>query len=115
MSQQDLKKKNKLIIIETELKKSTFYSLIGRASKKMRGISFNYQDSVFTIEFFFDQELTEEEEEEMEYAHTEVLADIWPDIYDGDIRLKLTVVPVTKDIFEKKGNRGWIFLRKEYE
>ena len=44
----------------------------------MRGISFNYDHERKTIEtiIIFDSILSEEEQEEMEIANTEVLADI---------------------------------------
>ena len=53
-----------------QVKFSTFYSLVGRASKKMRGISFNYDHERKTIEtiIIFDSILSEEEQEALKRA-----------------------------------------------
>ena len=90
---------------------STFYSLLGRASKKMRGITFNYDHKSKIIEtiIFFDSTLSEEEKEEMEIANTEVLADIHNEV--TDFLLTLEITPSSEDILDKCGNWGWIYLR----
>ncbi|NUE65640.1 hypothetical protein [Snodgrassella sp. ESL0253] len=106
--------KEELIKVKHEINRSTMYSLIGRSSKKMRGISLNYDEQFMTIEMFFDEKLTEEEEEEMEYAHAEVVSDIFPQIYDGGIKLVFKICPANESILDKKGNLGWFYLRKEY-
>ncbi|TCB75157.1 hypothetical protein [Acinetobacter sp. ANC 4173] len=92
---------------------STFYSLLGRASKKMRGITFNYDHKGKIIEtiIFFDSTLSEEEE--MEIANTEVLADIHNEI--TDFLLTLEITPSSEAILDKCGNWGWIYLRREYD
>ena len=50
-----------------QTKELTLYSLVGCASKKMRGITLNYDDANKSIEtiIFFDMELSEEEEEKL--------------------------------------------------
>ncbi|WP_141674811.1 hypothetical protein [Gilliamella sp. WF3-4] len=106
--------KEELIKVKHEINRSTMYSLIGRSSKKMRGISLNYDEKFMIIEMFFDEKLTNEEEEEMECAHSEVVSDIFPQIYDGGIKLVLTILPIEENILDKKGNLGWFYLRKEY-
>ena len=94
---------------------STFYSLLDRASKKMRGITFNYDHKDKAIEtiIFFDSTLSEEEQEEMEIANTEVLADIHNEI--TYFLLTLEIIPSSEAILEKCGNWGWIYLRREYD
>lgn len=98
-----------------QVKFSTFYSLVGRASKKMRGISFNYDHERKTIEtiIIFDSPLSEEEQEEMEVANTEVLADIHNEV--AGFFLTLKVIPSFKSILDQHGNWGWIYLRHEYD
>lgn len=94
---------------------STFYSLFGRASKKMRGITFNYDHKSKIIEtiIVFDSILSEEEQEEMEIANTEILADIHNEV--ADFFLALKVIPSSKTILDQCGNWGWIYLRHEYD
>ncbi len=106
--------REEIIKVKNEINRSTMYSLLGRSTKKMRGISLNYDEQFMIIEMFFDEKLTNEEEEEMEYAHSEVVSDIFPLIYDGGIKLVLTVLPIEENILDKKGNLGWFFLRREY-
>ncbi|ENV48662.1 hypothetical protein P255_00173 [Acinetobacter brisouii CIP 110357] len=97
------------------VKASTFYSLLGRASKKMRGITFNYDHKSKIIEtiIFFDSKLSEEEEEEMNIANTEVLADIYNEV--TYFLLTLEIIPSSEAIVDKRGNWGWVYLRHEYD
>lgn len=99
-----------------KLRESTLYSLIGCASKKMRGITFNYDHEINSIEtiMIFDAELTEDEDEAMQLANTEVFSDLHHEI-TGDFILTLIVVSHGESILDKCGNWGWIYLRKEYE
>ncbi|MDF7670881.1 hypothetical protein PT276_06685 [Orbaceae bacterium ESL0721] len=51
------------------------YSLIDRATK-MRGVTADLnKDNILTIRMIFDNKLLDEEEEEMQIANTEVVAD----------------------------------------
>ena len=98
-----------------QTKELTLYSLVGCASKKMRGITLNYDDANKSIEtiIFFDMELSEEEEEAMQIANTEVIAGIHNEV-TGEFVLTLTVFPPSESILDKCGNWGWIYLRHEY-
>ncbi|OCG77232.1 hypothetical protein A9G42_01010 [Gilliamella sp. Nev6-6] len=101
------------INIRNQINQSVMYSLLGRATKKMRGITAELnKDNLLTIKMFFDNNLSEEEEEEMQIANTEVVADFFNDF--KDIYLDLLVVHKSIDICDKKGNLGWFYLRKEY-
>ncbi len=106
--------RQKNLTLFQQVKASTFYSLLGRASKKMRGITFNYDHKSQIIEtiIFFDSKLSEEEKEEMEIANTEVLADIHNEV--TDFLLTLEIIPSSEAILDKYGNWGWIYLRREY-
>ena len=99
--------------IKNRINLSVMYSLLDRATKKMRGITADLdEDNILTIKMFFDSDLLEEEEEEMQVANTEVVADFFDDF--KDIYLDLLVVPISISIYDKKGNLGWLYLRKEY-
>jgi len=97
--------------------------LLGIATKKMRGITLNYNNSLLEVNTFFDNELTEEEEEEMQTMDTRLITSAYPYLYNskGEVilnidkfGLNLIVIPADIDISDKEGNLGWIFLRKEY-
>lgn len=107
--------RQKNLLLFQRVEALTFYSLIGSASKKMRGITFNYDHKNKAIEtiIFFDSTLSEEEQEEMEIANTEVLADIHNEI--TYFLLTLEVIPCSEVILERCGNWGWIYLRREYD
>ncbi|WP_392551806.1 hypothetical protein RHO14_10055 [Orbus wheelerorum] len=90
----------------------TMYSLLDRATKKMRGITANWDGTDLLIEMFFDCELTEDEEEEMQIANTEVVSDLYQE-FKG-MYLNLTVIKPSVSLYDKKGNLGWFYLRKEY-
>lgn len=106
--------------------KMTFYimnSLLGIATKKMRAISLNYMDRVMDINIIFDSELTKEEEEEMMEADSDALSSAYPVLFDWQgkpilevdkMNLNLIVIPSSVSILDKKGNIGWIYLRREY-
>ena len=57
--------------------------------------------------------ISEEEQEEMEIANTEVLADIHNEV--AGFFLTLKVIPSSKSILDQRGNWGWIYLRHEYD
>ncbi|MDF7669604.1 hypothetical protein PT276_00045 [Orbaceae bacterium ESL0721] len=79
----------------------------------MRGVTADLnKDNILTIRMIFDNKLLDEEEEEMQIANTEVVADFFNDF--KDIYLDLLIVSESISIYEKKGNLGWFYLRKEY-
>ncbi len=98
--------------IENRIKLYIMHCMIDRATKKMRGITASIIDQDLTIEIFFDSDLTEEEEEEMECAHTEVVSDLYQEFVG--MYLNLTVIPISTPLYDKKGNLGWLYLRREY-
>ncbi|QIQ22036.1 hypothetical protein [Zophobihabitans entericus] len=106
------KTKEEQVKVENRINLYTMYGLIDRASKKMRGVTASIAGQDLTIEMFFDSELTEEEEEEMECAHTDVVSDLYQEFVG--IYLKLTVIPSSTPIYDQRGTLGWIYLRKEY-
>ena len=102
------------IELVNRIKLYVMYSLLGRATKKMRGITANINNNNdLLIEMFFDSELTEEEEEEMEVAHTEIVSDLYQE-FNG-MYLNLTVITSSTSLSGKNANLGWFFLRREYE
>ncbi|MDF7670807.1 hypothetical protein PT276_06300 [Orbaceae bacterium ESL0721] len=104
---------NNLTEIRNKVNQSIMYSLIDRATKKMRGVTADLnEDNILTIRMIFDNKLLDEEEEEMQIANTEVVADFFNDF--KDIYLDLLIVSESISIYEKKGNLGWFYLRKEY-
>ncbi|MDF7671554.1 hypothetical protein PT276_10180 [Orbaceae bacterium ESL0721] len=104
---------NNLTEIRNKVNQSIMYSLIDRATKKMRGVTADLnKDNILTIRMIFDNKLLDEEEEEMQIANTEVVADFFNDF--KDIYLDLLIVSESISIYEKKGNLGWFYLRKEY-
>jgi hypothetical protein len=109
--------------IRNQMTLHIIYSLIGDFSKKMRGITLDFDGQDLVMEMIFDDELTEEEEENMDFAHTRVAASIFPNLFDDHnnvilsmryFELKLMVIDTTNSILDKKGNLGWFYLRKEY-
>lgn len=93
-----------------------FYSLIDRATKKMRGISLHYENSTLHIQMYFDEQLIEEEEEEMECVHTEIISNLPYDFFKSfGIDMSFFVIANNIELYSQKGNLGWIFLRKEYQ
>lgn len=97
--------------------------LLGVATKKMRGITSNYQDEFLEIIVFFESELTKEEDNEMRRIHRSVISNAIPIVYDfksepiftvKEVGLRFIIIPSSIDIFEKMGNVGWHYLRKEY-
>ncbi|OCG78437.1 hypothetical protein A9G42_03215 [Gilliamella sp. Nev6-6] len=106
------KTKEEQVQLENRINIYTMYSLIDRASKKMRGVTANIVAQDLTITIFFDNELTEEEREEMECAHTEIISDLYQEFVG--MYLNLSVVPSSTSIYDQKGNLGWFYLRKEY-
>lgn len=100
-----------------------FSDLLGTATRKMRGISLNYSGKKLSIQVFFDSELNEEEEDEMLCMDLSFIASLGKGIYNYKDELILEVelvgtnffiVPCEIDIYDREGNLGWIFLRKEY-
>lgn len=106
------KKREEQIKIENRVSLYIMYSLIDRASKKMRGITASIIGQDLIIEIFFDSELSIEEEEEMQCAHTEVVSDLYQEFIG--MHLNLIVIPSSTPIYDKKGNMRWYYLRKEY-
>lgn len=106
--------------------KMQFYimnSLLGVATKKMRGITLNYVNYIMDITLFFDSELTDEEEDEMLNVDTDALSSAYPILFDWQgnpiikieqMNLHLEIIEPTISLMDKKGNLGWIYLRKEY-
>ncbi|MBC9129955.1 hypothetical protein JMI89_04800 [Frischella sp. Ac48] len=106
--------------------KMMFYimnDLVGVATKKMRGITLNYMNDIMDINIIFDDKLTEEEEEEMQQIDTNTISSAYPILYDWQNRpilnikqmnLNLIVIRPDIPIINKKGNLGWLYLRREY-
>lgn len=106
-------KDNNLIDVRNRVNQSVMYSLLDRATKKMRGITADLnEDNLLIIKMFFDVDLSDNEEEEMQVANTEVVADFFDTF--KDIYLELLVIPEGTSIYDKKGNLGWFYLRREY-
>ncbi|MBT0729760.1 hypothetical protein [Rosenbergiella nectarea] len=102
---------------------SIWEDLLGVATKKMRGITSNYQDEILEVIVFFESELTEEENSGMMEIKKGVTSNVIPIVYSKkgepiftvkEVLLKFTVAPSNVNIFEKMGNIGWHYLRKEY-
>ncbi|MDF7670424.1 hypothetical protein PT276_04275 [Orbaceae bacterium ESL0721] len=106
------KTRKEQIELENRVNASTMYSLLDRATKKMRGITASVINDDLTIEIFFDSELTEEEKEEMECAHTEIISDLYQEFIG--MYLNLSIISSEIPLYDKKGNLGWFYLRKEY-
>ena len=106
------KTKEEQVKFKNRINLCIMYSLIDLAPKKMRGVTASIINRDLTIEIFFDSELSEEEEEEMECAHTEIVSDLYQEFVG--MYLKLTVIPSDIQLYDKRGNLGWFYLRKEY-
>lgn len=101
---------------------SIWEDLLGVATKKMRGITSNYQDEFLEVIVFFESELTEEEDSGMMEIKKGVTSNVIPIVYSKkaepiftvkEVVLKFIVAPSNINIFEKMGNIGWHYLRKE--
>lgn len=104
--------REQFIKLKHEVNRSVMNSLIGCATKKMRAVTAILENRNLIINMFFDNDLTEEEEAEMQNANTEVISDLH---YDFDL-IDLTLITVDSAItlLDRKGNLGWFYLRKEY-
>lgn len=73
----------------------------------MRAISFDYDHEAKSVEtiIIFDNKLAEEEEKNMEVAHTEVLADVH-NVVTGYCFLTIKVVPSSECIQDYCGTWG---------
>lgn len=100
-----------------------YCDLFGVATRKMRGISLNYDYGLLEVRVFFDSELTDEEEDEMIDIDNTLISSGYPNLLNDkneiilNIKLfdtKFFIVPCEIDISDREGNLGWIFLRKEY-
>ncbi|OCG29405.1 hypothetical protein A9G33_09765 [Gilliamella sp. Choc3-5] len=122
MNKNELSEK-KIIDIRSKMMFYIMNDLVGVATKKMRGITLNYINNIMDINIIFDDELTEEEEEEMQQVDTDAISSAYPILYDWQNRpilnieqmnLNLIIIPSNIPIINQKGNLGWFYLRKEY-
>ncbi|WP_392551385.1 hypothetical protein RHO14_07790 [Orbus wheelerorum] len=113
----------KIIDIRSKMQFYIMNSLLGVATKKIRGISLNYVNEIMDINVFFDNELTEDEEEEMQNIDTDAISSAYPVLFDWNnnpilnikqMNLNLLIIPSPISILDKRGSLGWIYLRKEY-
>lgn len=83
-------------------------ALLGNVPMSLRGVSVNYDDpKKVVIEWFFDGEISEEDQETADDFHTEVIAD-----FDEDVKVTLEVKRV--DYPERIDPQGqWVYYRKE--
>jgi len=97
--------------------------LIGKATKKMRGITLSLENYFLDVIFIFESELTEEEKTETRKVIEGIYHKVIPIVYNyegeplftvKDIGLTITIVPSNIEINNKRANMGWVYLRKEY-
>ena len=112
-----------IILFNNQLTYFIMEGLIGKATKKMRGITSSFQDCFLNVIFIFESELTKEERTETEKAIEGISRKVIPVVYDykgeplftvKDIGLTITIVPSNIEINDKIANIGWVYLRKEY-
>ena len=122
MNHIDMLKINR-IEIRNKIMRYIFSDLLGVATRKMRGITLNYDKGLLELRVFFDSELTNEEEDEMIDIDTALISSSYPNFFNnkGEVIFnmdffdkKFFIIPCEIDISDREGNLGWIFLRKEY-
>jgi hypothetical protein len=83
-------------------------ALLREITPNIRGITCGWDESKIMINFYFDGEFTEEEQESMECVATEVIASI-PKL-KIDIECKRIDFPETLTTYKLS---DWVYLRKE--
>ena len=85
-------------------------ALLREISPNIRGITCGWDESKIMINFYFDGDFTEEEQESMECVATEVIASI----PDRKIDVKCIRIDVPDSLTSHK-LLEWVYLRKEIE
>jgi len=95
-----------------EMRLVVTYAMLGRVTKKLRGVTLNFNGVTVQLEIFLDSEPTEEEAEELSEIETDMIC-AYPSDKDYRSDFIISVVASNIDISDRRRNWGWIFLRRE--